>query len=299
MRWLAAQAALLGLLLAIVASCKSEDTSDAERSGPAGTVLSVEGEVEARRGDEAPRALEGGSAIYADDVISTGPAGAVRIRLSHNEAIWELGADERRRVDDSLAWRAPKGADTGEEPATTEERSLAAGRHAEDESADTSATVLDDVPSEALADEGAAEPPAPRAARSPRPAPRASAPPAAPAAGPTGGGADELSRDVEARQEVTAEPQLSSLELQQRVMDAVRGHLRRCFDQVSAQSDAGLAGRIEVGVRVGRDGRVEELELEVERGNLPGVAECAQRSIRAATIDTQGRSLRAQFTVGL
>jgi hypothetical protein len=295
MRWLAAQAALLGLLLAIMASCRSEDTSDAELPGPAGTVLSVEGEVEASRGGEAPRALEGGSAIYADDVIATGPAGAIRIRLSHNEAIWELGADERRRVDESLAWRAPKGADTGEEPAPTEERSIAAGRHAEGESADTPATVMDD----ALAEEGAAEPPAPRAEPPPRGAPRASAPAAAPAAAPTGGGAAELSRDVQAREAVTAEPQLSSLELQQRVMDTVRGHLRRCFEQVSAQSDAGLAGRIEVGVRVGRDGRVEELELEVERGNLPGVAECAQRSIRAATIDTQGRSLRAQFTVGL
>ncbi len=304
----------------LAAGCdRNGDTGVEDPAAPAGEVLSVEGEVTATRDGEDGRHLELRSDVYADDVIATGDDGSVRIRLSHNRAVWELGADERRRVDESVAWRAAAGEDEAEPEKAPDERSVAAGRHAEAEAADTRATALKDeadVGTEAEAEaeveaEVRAEPPPPpprerprrarRAAPRPQPEPE---PPAEPMMEPTGGGeptAEELgvARAMATADAAPPDEELSSIELQQRVIAGVRGYLRGCYEEVSETTEDRLAGRIEVAVRVGRDGRIDELDLEVERGDLPGVLACTQRALGAATIDTRGRSLRAEFTVSL
>jgi hypothetical protein len=147
---------LLGCALALampVAACGShEPAADVVPGAPAGDVTELAGDVHATRGG-ATRALAKGDVVSGDDVITTGADGRVTIVLRHNQVAWSLGPNLQKRVADSAAWAAAKGAAS---VAVTDDRSSAAGRHAERMAADTSATSA--VASGSAAGSGSASP---------------------------------------------------------------------------------------------------------------------------------------------
>ncbi|HUQ04614.1 MAG TPA: hypothetical protein VM261_19070 [Kofleriaceae bacterium] len=146
---------------------------------PAGDVTEVTGTVTATREGKA-RPLAVGDVVSGDDVISTGTDGHVAIRLHHNLVPWTLGPGKTEQVSMSLAWKAPRATQTAAGP--TGERSGAAGRHAEREAADTSATagaapaMTEAAKAEPIEEKAAAAAPAPGAAPAPPPPPPADDP---------------------------------------------------------------------------------------------------------------------------
>jgi len=182
----------VGLLVA-AAACGG----GAEAGKIAGSVVEVAGAVTALAADGAGRrSLAVGDEVLGTDTIETGPDGRVTIRLRHNQALWSLGAGKSRRVDESVAWRAPAAAAGG--PGLAErDRTAAAGRHAEREAAETSPMRgdVEDVDEDV---EALAERPEPAAAPAPPP------PPSAPEMAP---GEDEARAVGEAEARARAEAQ--------------------------------------------------------------------------------------------
>ncbi|HTJ41249.1 MAG TPA: AgmX/PglI C-terminal domain-containing protein [Kofleriaceae bacterium] len=128
------------LVFAIVlCACGSHDTSSAPAivpGAPAGDVTEISGDVHATR-DGKPRALAKGDVVSGDDVIATGADGRVTIVLRHNQVPWSLGPNKEKKVGDSAAWAAAKGAAP---EGVSDDKSGAAGRHAERSAADTTQT---------------------------------------------------------------------------------------------------------------------------------------------------------------
>lgn len=140
------------MALAACAACASPSNLPAEDVA-AGKVIEIIGSARITTPAET-RELQVGDEVAGRDVIRTGPDSWVRIALFHNGVTWGLGPDKERRVADSVAWKAPRG--TGDsllDEKTGPDRSVAAGRHAEREAADTRATLP--VPG-GMADEQAA-----------------------------------------------------------------------------------------------------------------------------------------------
>lgn len=148
-------APICGLLLAglsLVAGCKQEPAAQASATAladaptqPAGHVVAIAGAVQARRaaaGAQArPLALQ--SEVFADDTVHTAAEASVTIALEHNLARWTLGPNQARRVDASLAWKAPREAATAMlARAPVAEGTNAAGRHSEREAAGTAESAL-------------------------------------------------------------------------------------------------------------------------------------------------------------
>lgn len=157
-------ATVVGLVLAAAAGCgggHERPAAVATTGAPAGTVVEVEGEVTASRAGQA-RPLAVGDRVHDDDVIATA-GGRVAIQLDKNHVVWRLGPRLTQQVAQSTAWSAPMA--SGDTVATTGEHSAAAGRHAEREAADTSASAV--APSAAAPTappapaQAAAEPPKP------------------------------------------------------------------------------------------------------------------------------------------
>jgi hypothetical protein len=150
--------AILGLI--VVAGCGDGDARPA--AGPAGKVVAVAGEVRAERGDPPEsRVLAVGDPVHAEDVVITADEASVQIMLDHNQAIWSLEGGERRPVRQSAAWTAPKQQGGSLLAGADDDRTTAAGRHAEREAAETRAAVDrsgtegDEAPA-AASDEGSA-----------------------------------------------------------------------------------------------------------------------------------------------
>jgi hypothetical protein len=128
-----------------------ESSRSADPTGPAGTVEAIEGEVTAARAN-ASRRLAKGESVWGDDVVTTAAGASIGIRLTHNGVLWALEGGQTRRVDDSVAWRAPR--ESGAGLGTAEkDRTAAAGRHAEQEAGETGATAAAREAETARADE--------------------------------------------------------------------------------------------------------------------------------------------------
>src|SRR5262245_12971240 len=113
-RWiLIAAAACAGAGGGVVACGKgggASATAPAVAPGaPAGDVTEASGDVGATR-DGKTRAIKVGDAVSGDDVVKTGADGRVTIVLRHNQVAWSLGPGKEKRVADSAAWAAAKGA---------------------------------------------------------------------------------------------------------------------------------------------------------------------------------------------
>lgn len=168
--------------LAVAACGKSGDGRPAPDQ-VAGEVVEVAGDVQIEQGGATTAAVVGAK-VHGADTIITGADGRVTVLLYHNRARWALDGGKRKRVDQSVAWRAPKSAGGSLlAEGAGDQGTSAAGRHAEKEAADTRATARADEatpeptmpPPAAAADmappaepTGAVEPPPPPP---PRPAP--------------------------------------------------------------------------------------------------------------------------------
>lgn len=135
--------------LLLLLSCKSSSSTSEPppENVPAGEVISLAGEVLAVA-DGRQRALALGDEITGADTVLTGSESEVRIRFYHNGARWELSANKQRRVSKSAAWNAPKG--SGERFLSANKghaRTSTAGREAERQSSETSATTMTPEPS--------------------------------------------------------------------------------------------------------------------------------------------------------
>jgi hypothetical protein len=149
---------------------------------PAGKVVALEGEATATRAAEGSpkRNLSVAAPVWADDTVAAAAGATLRILLAHNEVTWTLEggtSGSSRRVDQSLAWAAPKGTAASETMAPAEkDRTASAGRHAEMEAAGTEATAPKKEEAAPVPDEAKTAPPPPPPAAAAAPAP--AAPPA-------------------------------------------------------------------------------------------------------------------------
>ena len=132
--------ALLGLLSPSGAGwgCskrKAAGGASATAAAEVGRVSAVSGDVRARRGG-ATRVLQVGDAVFGDDVLITGVAASVAVKLVSG-AVYQLGAEKTRPLAEVVVQLGGLGAGAGGEGDVT----AAAGRHAEESAADTSATA--------------------------------------------------------------------------------------------------------------------------------------------------------------
>jgi hypothetical protein len=131
----------LVIVVALVVACgsskESEHKPDVTPGAPAGDVTEVAGDVKATRAG-ATRALALHDVVSGDDVITTGADARVTIVLRHNKVPWSLGPSKTKQVSDSAAWTATAAAGTIE---VADDKSAAAGRHAERSATETSATA--------------------------------------------------------------------------------------------------------------------------------------------------------------
>lgn len=142
---------LVGILaVTSAAACKDKDGAPAQASAAAGKVVEVSGVVNVHG-----KPLAVGDRVAADDEVETGADGRVVIELAHNAARWELGPNKKEKVSASIAWNLPK--NQGNAKAVDQDTS-AAGRPAERNAAETTATA------------------APAASAAPAPAPAAGGP---------------------------------------------------------------------------------------------------------------------------
>ena len=114
-----------------------------------GRVTAVSGDVQARRGG-ATRVLKVGDAVFGDDVLTTGVGASVALKLVSG-AVYELGAEKTRPLAEVVAQLGGLGGGAGGEADVT----AAAGRHAEESAADTSATAPTGPETEAETDDEA------------------------------------------------------------------------------------------------------------------------------------------------
>ncbi|NVB81380.1 MAG: hypothetical protein HOV81_23490, partial [Kofleriaceae bacterium] len=137
------RAVLLGVLSLSVVGCKSDKEPAQSQAGvAAGKVSDVSGSVTVRHGDVA-RALAKGDTVEGDDTIETGADGHVLIELVHNNATWELNANKKSKVRESLAWSEPKREHSAK---AVEQDTAAAGRPAERNAAETTASAKAEAP---------------------------------------------------------------------------------------------------------------------------------------------------------
>jgi outer membrane biosynthesis protein TonB len=165
---------LRGLVIGLVCALGCSKGSNAtQTTGPAGVVVELSGTASATRDGADPRPLAVDAQIFADDTVETGAASSVAIKLSHNNAALRLDAQMTRRVDQSLAWKAPKQQDDSVlEGRAVDDQTAAAGRHTEREAAGTASTAIADRPAQ----------PAPAAEPAPTAAEPAKPPPPSPSA---------------------------------------------------------------------------------------------------------------------
>jgi hypothetical protein len=135
----------------LLAACAKPGTAPTPEPGSsasveafAGHVERVEGAATAQRAvSPTMRSLLVNAPVWADDTVTTGPEASIAIRLLHNGALWQLEGGQVRRVDAALAWNAPRQVAQApmadkQAPATT----AAAGRHSEQEAADSAEAAL-------------------------------------------------------------------------------------------------------------------------------------------------------------
>jgi hypothetical protein len=292
---------MVGLAAALLApGCKSgaADGPAPEPGAAAGEVVELTGTATAARPGEEFRSLVVGAEVWGDDTVTTGATSAVAIRLRHNNAEWRLEGDRSRRVDQSVAWNAPRqesgGAFDGDDPA---DRTAAAGRHSEREAASTRATAAADEeaaspPAAAVEPEPAAEPPAPRkkARRRPRPSPSPatadvpsrsfeSAPAAAPPPAPAARDDEATPRPAPRRPAKTrgssgaADPAAT-----------IRGKIRVCH----ALAEDAPGGVLKAVVTIGAGNKVTKAVVTAGLPGLEPVAACARAKLLGLVIAGAG-----------
>ena len=135
-------ALFIALLVTSACGSSSSQPSLPADDAVAGEVTEAKGTVTATTPD-GTRTLAVGDQVRGLDVIETGPGSSVQILLFHNDVAWGLGAKQKKRLSQSLAWRAPTGSKSSFLGSRVgPDRDMAAGRQAESASADTRATAI-------------------------------------------------------------------------------------------------------------------------------------------------------------
>ena len=131
------------LLLCALAACSSKSSAGGTPADGevAGVVLEVSGAATAQSpGQSKARALRPGSELVAGDVIATEESASVRARLYHNRAVLVLAGGKMLALKDSPAWKATPAAGSPLEGSVDSDTTSVAGRHAENQGADTATT---------------------------------------------------------------------------------------------------------------------------------------------------------------
>lgn len=132
----------IGLVFSLACASSSSQPALPADDVPAGEVVELVGTAVAHD-NQGERPLAEGDKVTGADMIETGPDSHIQIRLFHNGASWGLGAERKKRVKESLAWRAPKGAERSYlDDRVGPDRTVAAGRQAERSAADTRGTAV-------------------------------------------------------------------------------------------------------------------------------------------------------------
>jgi hypothetical protein len=285
-------AALVALL--VVGSACGRETSAASPGAVAGNVVELSGAATATRGG-ATRELAVDSDVFADDIVETAAGAELAIVLAHNEARWVLGGGQKRRVNDSAAWRAQPGSPTvaildDKQP----DRTAAAGRHTEREAAETVASAEPEVhPLEDVATTEQARPRrrprhAPRVSNS-ESAPRSPSRPADQADGLLGGdlplatahsAEDSRAQPVARRAEVARQSAIETASVRVRggldeakvkaVLREVASSLQRC----AAGAEPGQKSSLKLSV--GADGALSKISVG---GGNASVGDCARQEL--------------------
>jgi len=119
----------------VLLACSKRDAADV--AAPAGKVVEVAGTVSATR-NGASRKLAVADQIFSDETVDTGSDGSVTIELSHNHARWAMEPGQKKRVDESAAWKL---AEQSGSAVAIDHATSAAGRNAERTAAETQATA--------------------------------------------------------------------------------------------------------------------------------------------------------------
>jgi len=119
----------------VLLACSKRDAADV--AAPAGKVVEVAGTVSAMR-NGASRKLVVADQVFSDETVDTGSDGSVTIELSHNHARWAMEPGQKKRVDESAAWKL---AEQSGSAAAIDHATSAAGRNAERTAAETQATA--------------------------------------------------------------------------------------------------------------------------------------------------------------
>lgn len=128
------------VLLVCLLACSNSKAPNVDPNAPAGSVVQVEGAVTAKRAADAePRTLASKAHVFSDDVITTGPAASVRIKLHHNGAVVAIDEKQTQLLRTMAAWNAKPNRGGGS--ARPADETAVAGRHAERAAADTAATA--------------------------------------------------------------------------------------------------------------------------------------------------------------
>jgi TonB family protein len=131
------------LLLITLAACSGKSSAGGTPADGevAGVVLEVSGAVTAQSpGQSKARALRPGAELVAGDVIATEESASLRARLYHNRAVLVLAGGKMLALKDSPAWTATPAAGSPLEGAVDSDTTSVAGRHAENQGADTATT---------------------------------------------------------------------------------------------------------------------------------------------------------------
>jgi len=119
----------------VLLACSKRDAADV--AAPAGKVVEVAGTVSATR-NGATRTLAVADQVFSDETVDTGSDGSVTIELSHNHARWAMEPGQKKRVDESAAWKL---AEQSGSAVAVDHATSAAGRNAERQAAETQATA--------------------------------------------------------------------------------------------------------------------------------------------------------------
>lgn len=253
------RAVLVGVLsLSSLVACKAKDDAPKAQVGvAAGKVLEVTGSVTVRHADAA-RPLQSGDSVEADDTIETGADGHVVIELAHNNAKWDLGANKKQIVRESLAWKLAKNDGTAK---PVDQDTAAAGRPAERSASQGTATAA-----ETAAAPGA---PPPKTAAPPPPPPPPAAQPAERADEPkkdlakarkldevSGGGGAPAKTESVVKPEAAAAPTASAYDLVVRETNVIKKCLTADLMQLSLTITINAQGVPKVGVDEGVPAKV-------------------------------------------
>jgi TonB family protein len=268
------------LLLCALAACSSKSSAGGTPADGevAGVVLEVSGAVTAQSpGQSKARALRPGAELVAGDVIATEESASLRARLYHNRAVLVLAGGKMMALKDSPAWKATPAAGSPLEGAVDSDTTSVAGRHAENQGADTATTGV--RPSEPAAIK-------PNAVEPVKPDPQPPAEPAEP---------KKPAPDGEDWGTIGETGSLAKDDVQ-KGMRELAPLLDACWKQQPEGAAVEFSYRLRVSVRP--DGSVKSVEIDEAEGSPPAqVTRCVVDAVKKVSFPRSKRGVTFTYPV--